>query len=66
MIPDMELGWIARQNDLDRFAAALSREDPDDEWGIARAESATGVYWEDMSSSEQEYVGREVTRKRGF
>lgn len=66
MISDIELGWVARQNTLDRFAAAFSREDPDDEWGITRAELVTGVYWEDMSSSEKEYVRREVIRLRGF
>lgn len=67
MINDMELGWIARQTDLDRFATALAREeDPEDEWCQIRAEATTGVYMEDMSSSEIEYVGREVARKRGF
>lgn len=67
MISDMELGWVARQNDLDRFAAALAREeDPEDELCQARAEAITGIYIENMSSSEKEYVGREIARKRGF
>lgn len=67
MFTNSQLGFIARQTDLDRFAAALAREeDPNDHWAQVRAESTTGVFIQDMSSSEIEYVGQQILKKRGF